>query len=344
MDVVLQNHVIRVLQINDVHLDTVGPRSRRDDYFQSLLTKLEECADICRARQVDVVAFTGDIFHKKERVPYRAVSSLVQFLRGLSQHCLILGIPGNHDILSRPVLDNQAVNTLYAAGVMVLPGESLVFTKEKSPDRSSICFKGNPFYYELDKDRRGYAMPKHPTADFNVLIVHGTLLPTGQSFFGEWSNPDHLVEFEGDLILCGHYHDELGTFVGFGKNGQRFEVVNYGSIARGSVSGFNVVRTPKVALISFDASERRKGNFGIMIEPLALKSAKPAADIFDLQALEQTKQASSRMRDVVASIEAAAAEGILGSNPLEMLSRATKGVDKKVADKANEILKKAMGQ
>lgn len=336
------NREFRLVQVNDPHLDVTGPSSRKDDYLETMKAKLEDVLDFCNGRSVNAVVFTGDIFNKQEgsRVPYRLTDWVLAYLTRLAEICPVLLIPGNHDILRRSVLDNQPIQLLYRVDGVMHPGEST--TVLSRPNGVSVNFSGNTFYYGIDTgDRAGYQMKARPDCDFNVKIVHGMLLPDGERYFDSWTNPSDLPLFEGDLILCGHYHDDLGVFPGLTPSNHHFLCVNGGALSRGSVAGFNLRRDPKFAFIRLQVEPVRD----IQVEFIVPPSAKPPGEVFDFDQVQEVKESSAKMKELATSLLDSVRDASLNmADPDSLFSSYVKELDLTVASKAKEIFIRAKEQ
>lgn len=325
--------VIRIAQINDPHLDTVPPARRTDDYFTAIGDKLHDILAFCKMQRVDCAVCTGDLFHKSDgsRVPYRLTSFYINYFKKFRDaNISVMAIPGNHDLLMRPVLDNQPIRALYEAELLIYPGESTIFEK----NGLRVNFSGTSFYYDIDKDRRGYMMDRDSSADWNIKIAHGMLLPNDTKFFDEWTNPSDLRDFEGDFIMCGHYHDYLGLFPGAGAGGRPFTCANFGSVSRGSVSGYKTDRLPEFAVLTLS---RHKGEWSHHVIPSAL----PYDQVFAIDQYLDERERAERMEEVVASISTMATAGFGHRSVEEMFSEATQGLSASAKSLAREYFIRA---
>lgn len=324
----MQQKVFRIVQINDPHLDSVAPVRRIDDYFVTMCLKLKEVQDWVLSNSVDAVVFTGDLFNKNEgaRVPYKLTVFYLQYLKGFGD-IPVFGIPGNHDLLMNAKLDNQPIRVLYEAGVLIYPGASYMVDH----GGYKVNFSGESFYYDIDKDRKGYMMSRDSEC-VNVKIAHGMLLHDGMSYFESWTNPSDLKDFEGDLILCGHYHENLGVFDGIGKHG-KFQCVNYGSLGRGSVSGYKDDRIPGFAVI--DLMDDGAADFTFY----GLGCAQPYKDVFAVEKYLDEKEQENKMREVVESLSEL---GVFEhKNADQVFAESVLILSEELRDRAREYLRRA---
>lgn len=328
----------RIVQVNDVHLDVRSPSSRRDDYFQALKNKLEDVLEFCSEWNADAVVFTGDLFHRKESsaVPPILLSWTISYFNRLATLCDVFLIPGNHDISRRPDVSNQPIGVIYTAcPSVILPGESCLSQYQCDPS-IIVNFIGRSFYYDLDKDRRGYQIKRNPYAAWNILIVHGMLIPDGRTYFSEFTTPADISSFDGDLILCGHYHDnDFGHFKGVNpETGRVFHCVNHGSISRGSIAGFNLFRDPVFTAIELGCN----GEINISIK--VPKSARLASDIFKVEEKEKAEESKREMEEVVSFLQNLTSTTSV-ADFASLFQEALKGLSPEVASMAQRFFAKA---
>ena len=86
------------ISIKDVHISDQNPRSRTDNYKESMLDKLIQTGNTCNKLGADAALIAGDLFNLK--TPSRNSHNLNQELIRIFQQykCPIYMIEGNHDI------------------------------------------------------------------------------------------------------------------------------------------------------------------------------------------------------------------------------------------------------
>jgi DNA repair exonuclease SbcCD nuclease subunit len=290
-----------LLQIGDQHLDSVSPSSRKDDYFAAICKKLEEVREIAHSRKVAAACFMGDLIHKQDgaRVPYHLATWLISYFKSWTVPVL-LGM-GNHDIKSKAgnwrrqpigtIVESGCVTPLWTEATTDNPfGEVAVRVGKYT------VIHGKLFDYEGDAPEnrpRYYAVEKSQYPDlFHVMVAHTALIPDGQTFFGHWTNPSDLAQTIGpdlaaDFYLCGHIHDDLGSY---GKD--HIRAMNNGALARGTIDEFNLRRKVKLGLLQIGKANYQ---FTCKSSAIELQSARPADEIFYVKELTKKKARNAEL-------------------------------------------------
>ena len=85
---------MKFLFITDTHFRSNSPRSRRDDFQMSMVSKMNEIGDIISKEKIDYVLYGGDLFDRPD-IPFKTASLFSKIL--LSYKIPIYIISGNHD-------------------------------------------------------------------------------------------------------------------------------------------------------------------------------------------------------------------------------------------------------
>ena len=233
----------KILFFTDTHLQEIPISSRKDNYFESIIRKIEEIKDIANSENVDYVLFGGDFFSKPSPSD-EVIISLIQILKKFNSRPIIT-ILGNHDIEGRnpDTYNRKAVKILEEAHLIkVLKDGENYPPFDTEIEIQGVNYKNgvdsNPDLLKVEKKRKGLIL---------IQMVHSYVLPFKTNF--QTLSLEEVANItEADIILIGHYHD------GFGErrvNGKIF--ISPGSIARDSMNQFN--RIPQVVLIKIDGSK-----------------------------------------------------------------------------------------
>jgi len=291
--------------VTDVHLDEATPRSRKDDFQEAIFKKLEESLQIAVEHEAFIFLIGGDLFNKPD--PYRVSHRLVLRTVDLFQKYKDLGVtilidPGNHDMSPAgvsTVMQKQPLGILHAAGVAWVITEKNAAFDFHSKDRSgTLVVSAAPFDRQSDtpEGRSVYGLPPEikklwPDA-FHLRMTHGVVMPPGKQFFGNFTNYEDFVDQAAAVTLCGHMHMDFDIIQLKGK-----WFVQPGALARGALDESNLDREVKVVILGQD----EKGE--AWFKKIPLKSARPAAEIFKIEEVQQAKARSAQMEEFVNMIQ-----------------------------------------
>ncbi|MGQ9845119.1 MAG: metallophosphoesterase family protein [Caldisericia bacterium] len=233
----------KILFFTDTHLQEIPISSRKDNYLESIIKKIEEIKDIANNENVDYVLFGGDFFSKPSPSD-EVIIKLIQILKKFNSRPIIT-ILGNHDIEGRnpDTYNRKAVKILEEAHlVKVLKDKETYPPFDTEIEIQGINYKNgvdnDPNLLKVEKKRKGLVL---------IQMVHSYVLPF-KTYFQTISIEELSKITEADIILIGHYHD------GFGERKVNDKIfICPGSIARDSINQFN--RIPQVVLIKIDGSK-----------------------------------------------------------------------------------------
>lgn len=261
----------KILCVPDVHLSDKPPSNCTDSYNDDLFVMLEEIVNLSKSRQIDAVAFAGDIFHSK--IPMRTSHRTVQRMIGVVQsfECPVFLVPGNHDLQQDRIesLDTQPFGVLLHSGARLLSGWA---------SGGQLPLYGVPWQQDWNGDYSdsflSWVTEVDTRWDSNALLVtHAPLYPVGQELPWENVPAGHIALSMGTTGHCfyGHVHDYHGVFE---VDGVTF--CNHGALSRGSLHEEDLTRHPSVTIWHSDRS-------GVAaFERVKLSSARPADQVFRL--------------------------------------------------------------
>lgn len=302
---------MRLLYLTDTHIRGTSPRSRTDDYPQTIKRKLMEIKEIIQHKQIDLVLHGGDVFDRPNLSP-AVVRDFVQIFQQFEVP--IYAVAGNHDMYGHnpSTLDRTMLGLLDTLGIIQLLYEGERISVEK--EGLLVQLSGQAFHFELDHRESfiDYGVTNEIGADYCIHIVHGMLvdqsLPegVGHTLIDQLSLPS-----AADILLTGHYH------AGFPiqKQGGKY-IINPGAIARVNNHPSEISRIPQVVLIELDDS--------IQIQLIPLSSAEDGEVVLDRTYLEQ---AAYRQRQLASFVQEIQAVGSFRSmditDMIEEISRST---------------------
>ncbi len=271
---------VKYVITGDLHFRSENPRSRKDDYKDSLLIKLYEVFQIANDNDAQAVIIPGDIFDSVN-VGLPTIAKLGSFLRFCSENfgIKILAISGNHDLPAgnKGALERTPFGLLESF-------EIIQDIEDVQYEGSNVNITGYGFDFKTDTDEGAEQFISCdivvPDPTYTTIHVVHSMLLNHTPINGMRHTLINDVETDADIIISGHYHDGFGIIRR--KDGKLF--INPGALCRLSASEAEMKRTVQVALLTV----RSKTDFEAKLIPL--QSAKPAEQVLDREAIVEEKE------------------------------------------------------
>jgi len=317
----------------DVHLSDHTPRSRKDVWTDTVLSKLEQVGEIAKEKGALAVIDGGDFFDIKS--PTRNSHSLVRRVMELhrSYPCPIYANVGNHDCVygDYSYLPQQPLGVLFGSGVFqrCYDEHEVVFTDPQSP--MTVRVVGVP-YHGTTYDMSRFARIRKGSEDYLVVIAHVLASPSGGALFDSEDviKYNDLDQFEGDVFCFGHWHKDQGiTRTPKGKT-----VINTGSMTRGSLAQDDLSRVPAVVSLQFDLVS------GFSCQKVPLRHA-PSSEVFDLEARDLKDLREGMIEEFVDNLKTILSKG--SERSVRDAIRDLPGVPVQVREQALLYVEKAGG-
>ena len=274
-----------ILTANDIHISDVNPRSRLDNFKESILEKIEQIRTASIKLKADAFIIAGDLFNIKN--PARNSHELNRELTDLfrSFKCPVFMIPGNHDMTGNNLesLKKQPLGVLFASETLINLTENQITKKGKK-----ISLIGVPYTEDLDLNS-----VKIPPKDdlIQICVMHLYAGPKAGMLYRErLYGYDELSALSPDIFILGHYHVNQGIQE---INGKHF--INLGSISRGTSADESIEHQPQFGVIKIIENE---GSISIQTMAMPL-TVKPAAEVFDLKKREEEKKQETEIQKFV---------------------------------------------
>lgn len=277
---------MKILYFTDTHIRGTNPKSRKDNFVDTLKEKLEELVRVSRECKVDYVLFGGDLFDRPDVSP-SIVKDFIGYLMGFPQP--IYAISGNHDVYGQnPSSINRTVlGLLDAVGIIKLLSLNEKVYLEKDGIRLQLT--GCPYYYDIDVNRQGYIVDKE-NCDYAINLVHGFLLDRPFIEGIPYTLIDDICQkTSADITICGHYHTGFGI-----KKIENKYFINPGSLSRVSNVSSEINRIPSYLII--DLGEK------IDIKMEKLKCAKPGEEVLDKSQMRQEEFRRQKLNEFVSQV------------------------------------------
>lgn len=227
----------KIMFVGDIHLTNGTPISRKDQYSQTVLEKIESLAGIVESNEVDVVIYEGDIFNSTD-IPLSYLIKCLSAFRKIKvpQYFII----GNHDITY------ERLENYYKAPLNLL---------EMTGTLKHLTFE-NPLTFEDDNVYvfgYDYGVPIQPVQRFeNATTICVAHTYYDNELYGKTSTmitPQDALDLGYNIYVLGHDHSIYDPVI----NGA-FKIYRHGSLTRGTSSSSNLERDIYVGL--FDTSTK----------------------------------------------------------------------------------------
>ena len=272
---------------SDIHISDTNPRSRIDNFKESILDKISQMAMACNKLGADGFILAGDLYNIKN--PARNSHRLNQELIAAFQqfNCPVYMIEGNHDLTGNNLesLESQPLGVLFRDKTLIQLRHEIL---EK--DGAKISLVGVP--YTDDPDLEHLDIPPKDDCIAQICAMHIYASPTPGMLFSEriygYRDFEHLSP---DIFVFGHYHIDQGITE---ENDKCY--VNIGAVSRGTLSEDSINHNPKIGLLKISNDD---GEVSVNAQPLKLK-VKPVSEVFDM---EKKKEEQEEKKEIEAFVE-----------------------------------------
>lgn len=273
---------MRLLFFTDPHIRLTNPRSRTDNFYETLIEKFTEIKNYVDENNIDYVLCGGDLFDRPDTA-IKPTSEIGKILNSFSVPIYI--IAGNHDLYgNNPVTISRTMLGLLENLEIVkkIPEDGVLLEK----DGFSLLLLGDDYTSDVDEGINSYIVKREDlkyNPDKIIKIVHGYLMD--KPFY---KGVDHTLigeikDTDADITLAGHYHFGFKTQVIDGKY-----FANPGSLVRIKNRVQEITRKPKFIVIDIDKDRTD-------LKDVYLKSARPGNEVLDRTKLKEEKYREDRL-------------------------------------------------
>lgn len=310
--------IIRTLFFTDTHISGRNPRSRKDNFLDTVLDKINQINDIAKSKNCDFVLFGGDLFDNPS-VSNAVAGRTARTLRNFNK---IIGIAGNHDLFGNNIdnIKSTQLGLFEKAGLIDLlyKGEKIIITKNDL----TLQLTGTPSHFGIDHDdiKEDYVV-YNKEADKAIHIIHGMLMEKQLNPHMSVVTIDQVKETKADLTLTGHYH---AGFEPIEINRKYF--ANPGSLSRVSSDKSEIKR--KVGVLYIEIS---KNNINLEFIPLEQQKGE---DVLDRSHIEGSQYKEIQIEEFMREIKVASTiESMDITNIVKKIAN-NKELEKEVVDYA----------
>ena len=270
---------MKLLFFTDVQYRGDNPRSRVDNYRESIKLKIRQIGSICREEGVDCLVLGGDLVDSpKSR--FGVVTELAFLLRDIDVP-FKFAVAGNHDLKGVTYQNSPLPLVFWVSGFQLLDRIPV-----EIPGFGGIYILGESYQGEVSNI--GCLQANFVEGAYNICVLHSMTVPT--PFYESYLLISDILEIPHSVYLVGHYHPGFGTVA---RDSDVF--VSPGAIARKTSLESDIKRIPKVALLTLTDS-------GLSIAYRQLEVI-PADQVFDLRVIQETKDLQDQTEMFIQSLE-----------------------------------------
>jgi len=281
------NEII-ILTAGDIHVSDINPRSRIDNFKETIIGKIEQLKTAAAKLKADAVLLTGDLYNIK--FPMKNSHDLNRELIEIFNKfkCPVYAIPGNHDLTADNLdtIPSQPIGVLYASGALKNLNQEIINKKG-----FKVSLVGIPFTKDIKLNK--ITIPPKEDCVAQICVLHVYAGPkAGKLYKEQLYGYDELAALGPDIFVIGHYHTDQGIQ----WNGKKC-FINLGSISRGVLAEDKIDHKPKFGFIKV-YQENKDSEVKITVDSIPLK-IKPPEEIFDLKKHSDEKQQSQNIQEYV---------------------------------------------
>ena len=218
--------------MGDPHLDSSTPISRKDDYREVTLKKLDSLLTMCINNSVDYVIFTGDMFEKFDQSIIYINQVVTALRRFWNNDIKLYSLIGNHDLpYNKMSYFNQT-----PLGLLVEVGVIKLLENDRPLNIDGVRIYGINFT-EMEKVDNFKVDKKQDGID--ILVMH---YATDNTIPNESIVRERLGFF--DIVVSGHDHHY------YAPSGVRPLMLRMGSFTRRTKDDYNLTR--KIVVYLYD--------------------------------------------------------------------------------------------
>ncbi len=269
----------KFLYLQDFHITGKNPINRLDNYYQSMLKKLDEILSIAKEQKVDFIIDGGDFFNS-----YLVSNTIVDDVLDKIESAKISWnmLYGNHCLLNGHIENSKATSLAH----MFNRSKYVSHLEKIAKPIENWQIDGIEYDYNIEEDIKKKGLKCSTKAKYKIAIVHALIALKSLP-----SQVIHVVakdiKTNYDIIFVAHYH------IGWGiKEINKTKFINLSCIGRRSKN--ETIIKPKVAIL-----DTKKGE----VEVIELKTAKPYKEVFDLKALKEIKSTDEKLKIFINSLK-----------------------------------------
>ena len=295
---------MKFVYTQDIHLKKKNPVNRVDNYFESVITKLEEVCQIYQKQKCDLWIDGGDLL-EIPLVSYGLIDDFIDLLEKYNVKMKLLF--GNHSMVAANV-ENSSTTSL--AHILRRSKNIEILNEIETEDE---IIKGYDYYFGIEDDINENGLICEESKKTKIGIVHALI--TEKPFF---AHIPHCVvgkfKTNYDYLLIAHNHKAWKT-----KEIDGTKRINIGCLGRRKTDE----RTIEPSCLIYETGKP------IIIQKL--KTAKIGSELFDLTKHEEKKEFSQSIDGFVEMINDVKFKQMDTMNAIQMVAKENK-IDKDIVN------------
>lgn len=278
---VSDGEVFKIGFVGDMHLNSATPKSRIDNYPDTMLDKMDSLRVLCLENSISNLILLGDVFHRPNQPIEFLMKVITAFSKFKESGIRVFSIVGNHCITYEDLntLDRSAMGLLFQTHV-IEPLDEISIKGTRTP----VHIKG--FHYTEE--------PEEPDdfTYYNIMVAH---MFYEFDLSKESLNKEDLARLKYNMVVLGHDHTPYDLLTEDTISG-KVRVVRPGSFSRGTSHSYNINRSIFIDVLNINGQ--------INIKRFVVPS-KPSDQVFSSTVLDKTdlkelnKELSEQFIDLV---------------------------------------------
>jgi DNA repair exonuclease SbcCD nuclease subunit len=199
---------MKFLFFTDPHIRTISPRYRKDNFYETILKKLEWVRETGEKHDVEAYICGGDWLDRPD-IPYATLSGLAEVLSKFNKK--IYTVLGNHDIYGYNPSTHirTALSVLRASGLIHRLSQDPIILEDGGV---KVGISGVDAHYFLDRNGRvsDYTDVKIVPGATRIHVVHGFLAKKAWPEI-PMTEIKSVINTNADILLTGHDHSGFGV-------------------------------------------------------------------------------------------------------------------------------------
>ena len=266
---------MKILYLQDFHLSGKTPENRKDNYFQSMLLKLDEILEIAKKEKVEKIIDGGD-FLESPIIAYQILDEAWDRIEDnkIPFHMLF----GNHCEIGHNIENSKGTSLAH------MIRRSNCFNSLNTIETKNHYITGIEYEHNIEQKIKEEGLFHNKTDKLTIAVVHGLITEKPLPY-----SAMHLcykdIKTNFDYLLISHNHHPFNLQINDTK------IINIGCVGRRKADEQDI--QPSILLIDTNT----KG-----FEIIKLKSTKKAEDVFDLEKIEKAKDFEGNIDNFISSL------------------------------------------